>query len=212
MSLFDKKHLVSPAEALPGRNTPMPVATLHAVNGHSMPNVPDGMEIAIFAMGCFWGVERLFWPLPGVYSTAAGYTGGYTPNPTYREVCSGDTGHAEAVRIVYDPSVISYEQLLQVFWENHDPAQGMRQGNDQGTQYRSAIYPLTPEQDAAARASLERFQAAMLAADDDRRITTEIANATPFYYAEDDHQQYLHKNPYGYCGIGGIGVCLPPEA
>ncbi|EOO4582842.1 peptide-methionine (S)-S-oxide reductase MsrA [Escherichia coli] len=212
MSLFDKKHLVSPADALPGRNTPMPVATLHAVNGHSMTNVPDGMEIAIFAMGCFWGVERLFCQLPGVYSTAAGYTGGYTPNPTYREVCSGDTGHAEAVRIVYDPSVISYEQLLQVFWENHDPAQGMRQGNDQGTQYRSAIYPLTPEQDAAARASLERFQAAMLAADDDRRITTEIANATPFYYAEDDHQQYLHKNPYGYCGIGGIGVCLPPEA
>ena len=182
MSLFDKKHLVSPADALPGRNTPMPVATLHAVNGHSMTNVPDGMEIAIFAMGCFWGVERLFWQLPGVYSTAAGYTGGYTPNPTYREVCSGDTGHAEAVRIVYDPSVISYEQLLQVFWENHD------------------------------RASLERFQAAMLAADDDRHITTEIANATPFYYAEDDHQQYLHKNPYGYCGIGGIGVCLPPEA
>lgn len=123
MSLFDKKHLVSPADALPGRNTPMPVATLHAVNGHSMTNVPDGMEIAIFAMGCFWGVERLFWQLPGVYSTAAGYTGGYTPNPTYREVCSGDTGHAEAVRIVYDPSVISYEQLLQVFWENHDPAQ-----------------------------------------------------------------------------------------
>lgn len=146
----------------------MPVATLHAVNGHSMTNVPDGMEIAIFAMGCFWGVERLFWQLPGVYSTAAGYTGGYTPNPTYREVCSGDTGHAEAVRIVYDPSVISYEQLLQVFWENHDPAQGMRQGNDHGTQYRSAIYPLTPEQDAAARASLERFQAAMLAADDDQ--------------------------------------------
>ncbi|EES4961368.1 peptide-methionine (S)-S-oxide reductase MsrA [Escherichia coli] len=212
MSLFDKKHLVSPADALPGRNTPMPVATLHAVNGHSMTNVPDGMEIAIFAMGCFWGVERLFWQLPGVYSTAAGYTGGYTPNPTYREVCSGDTGHAEAVRIVYDPSVISYEQLLQVFWENHDPAQGMRQGNDHGTQYRSAIYPLTPEQDAAARASLERFQAAMLAADDDRHITTEIANATPFYYAEDDHQQNLHKNPYGYCGIGGIGVCLPPEA
>ena len=141
MSLFDKKHLVSPADALPGRNTPMPV-----VNGHSMTNVPDGMEIAIFAMGCFWGVERLFWQLPGVYSTAAGYTGGYTPNPTYREVCSGDTGHAEAVRIVYDPSVISYEQLLQVFWENHDPAQGMRQGNDHGTQYRSAIYPLTPEE------------------------------------------------------------------
>ena len=160
MSLFDRKHLVTQADALPGRNTPMPVATLHAVNQHSMTNVPDGMEIAFFAMGCFWGVERLFWSLPGVYSTAAGYTGGYTPNPTYREVCSGDTGHAEAVRVVYDPHVISYEQLLQVFWENHDPAQGMRQGNDQGTQYRSAIYPLTPEQTVAARASLERFQAA----------------------------------------------------
>ena len=203
MSLFDRKHLVTQADALPGRNTPMPVATLHAVNQHSMTNVPDGMETAYFAMGCFWGVERLFWSLPGVYSTAAGYTGGYTPNPTYREVCSGDTGHAEAVRVVYDPHVISYEQLLQVFWENHDPAQGMRQGNDQGTQYRSAIYPL--------QASLERFQAAMTAAGDERTITTEITTATPFYYAEDDHQQYLHKNPYGYCGIGGIGVCLPPQ-
>lgn len=211
MSLFDRKHLVTQADALPGRNTPMPVATLHAVNQHSMTNVPDCMEIALFAMGCFWGVERLFWSLPGVYSTAAGYTGGYTPNPTYREVCSGDTGHAEAVRIVYDPHVISYEQLLQVFWENHDPAQGMRQGNDQGTQYRSAIYPLTPEQSAAAQASLERFQAAMTAAGDEREITTEISTATPFYYAEDDHQQYLHKNPYGYCGIGGIGVCLPSQ-
>ncbi|RZA60479.1 peptide-methionine (S)-S-oxide reductase MsrA, partial [Citrobacter koseri] len=174
MSLFDKKHLVSQADALPGRNTPMPVATLHAVNGHSMTNVPEGMEIALFAMGCFWGVERLFWQLPGVYSTAAGYTGGYTPNPTYREVCSGQTGHAEAVRVVYDPQVISYEQLLQVFWENHDPAQGMQQGNDHGTQYRSAIYPLTPEQNAAAHASLARFQSAMTAANDDRHITTEI--------------------------------------
>ncbi|GJK54840.1 peptide methionine sulfoxide reductase MsrA [Enterobacter cloacae] len=169
------------------------------------------MEIALFAMGCFWGVERLFWLLPGVYSTAAGYTGGYTPNPTYREVCSGETGHAEAVRVVYDPAVISYEQLLQVFWENHDPAQGMRQGNDHGTQYRSAIYPLTPEQETAARASLERFQKAMHDAGDNREVTTEIASAKPFYYAEDDHQQYLHKNPYGYCGIGGIGVCLPPQ-
>ncbi len=211
MSLFDKKHLVAQADALPGRNTPMPVATLHAVNGHSMTNVPDGMAVALFAMGCFWGVERLYWQLPGVYSTAAGYTGGYTPNPTYREVCSGQTGHAEAVRVVYDPNVVSYEQLLQVFWENHDPAQGMRQGNDHGTQYRSAIYPLTPEQDAAARDSLARFQQAMHASGDDRPVTTEIASALPFYYAEDDHQQYLHKNPYGYCGIGGIGVCLPPQ-
>ncbi|WP_220267349.1 peptide-methionine (S)-S-oxide reductase MsrA, partial [Enterobacter sp. Colony194] len=211
MNLFDKKHLIDPDLALPGRSTPMPVTALHAVNEHSMTNVPEGMEIALFAMGCFWGVERLFWPLPGVYSTAAGYTGGYTLNPTYREVCTGKTGHAEAVRIVYDPRVISYEQLLQVFWENHDPAQGMRQGNDTGTQYRSGIYPLTPEQDSAARASLARFQKAMEETGDDRVITTEIASAKPFYYAEDEHQQYLHKNPYGYCGIGGIGVCLPPR-
>lgn len=211
MNLFDKKHLIDPDLALPGRSTPMPVAALHAVNEHSMTHVPDGMEIAIFAMGCFWGVERLFWRLPGVYSTAAGYSGGYTLNPTYREVCTGKTGHTEAVRIVYDPQVISYEQLLQVFWENHDPAQGMRQGNDMGTQYRSAIYPLTPEQDSAARASLARFQKAMAEKGDDRAITTEITSAKPFYYAEDEHQQYLHKNPYGYCGIGGIGVCLPPR-
>jgi peptide-methionine (S)-S-oxide reductase len=211
MNLSEKTHPVVQSDALPGRNTPMPVATLHAVNDRSMTNVPDGMETAYFAMGCFWGVERLFWQLPGVYSTAAGYAGGFTPNPTYREVCSGQTGHAEAVRVVYDPQVVSYEQLLQVFWENHDPAQGMRQGGDVGTQYRSAIYPLTPEQDAAARASLQRFQEAMTEAGDKRQVTTEIANAGPFYYAEDDHQQYLHKNPYGYCGIGGIGVCLPPQ-
>ncbi|XNN29114.1 peptide-methionine (S)-S-oxide reductase MsrA [Escherichia coli] len=164
----------------------MPVATLHAVNGHSMTNVPDGMEIAIFAMGCFWGVERLFWQLPGVYSTAAGYTGGYTPNPTYREVCSGDTGHAEAVRIVYDPSVISYEQLLQVFWENHDPAQGMRQGYH-GTQYRSAIYPLTQNRMPQLAPVWNVFRRRCLPLMT-IYITTEIANATPFYYAEDDHQ------------------------
>lgn len=212
MKLFEKTHPVTQSEALPGRNTPMPIATLHAVNEHSMTNVPDGMEIAYFAMGCFWGVERMFWRIPGVYSTAAGYAGGFTPNPTYREVCSGMTGHTEAVRVVYDPQVVSYEQLLQVFWENHDPAQGMRQGGDVGTQYRSAIYPLTPEQDAAARASFARFQEAMTLSGDERHITTEIANAGPFYYAEDDHQQYLHKNPYGYCGIGGIGVCLPPQS
>jgi peptide-methionine (S)-S-oxide reductase len=212
MKLFEKTHSVTQSEALPGRNTPMPVATLHAVNEHSMTNVPDGMEIAYFAMGCFWGVERIFWQLPGVYSTAAGYAGGFTPNPTYREVCSGMTGHTEAVRVVYDPQVVSYEQLLQVFWENHDPAQGMRQGGDVGTQYRSAIYLLTPEQDTAARASIERFQDAMALAGDNRKVTTEIATAGPFYYAEDDHQQYLHKNPHGYCGIGGIGVCLPPQS
>ncbi|WP_435951914.1 peptide-methionine (S)-S-oxide reductase MsrA [Dryocola sp. BD626] len=211
MKLFEKTHPVTQSEALPGRNTPMPVATLHAVNEHSMTNVPEGMEIAYFAMGCFWGVERLFWQTPGVYSTAAGYMAGYTPNPTYREVCTGQTGHTEAVRVVYDPQEVSYEQLLQIFWENHDPAQGMRQGGDVGTQYRSGIYPLTPEQDAAARASLQRFQEAMTLAGDKRQVTTEITNAGPFYYAEDDHQQYLHKNPYGYCAIGGIGVCLPPQ-
>lgn len=210
MKFFDKSHLVTAVDALPGRSTPMPVATFHAVNGHSMTNVPPGMCVALFAMGCFWGVERLFWQLPGVYSTAAGYTGGYTPNPTYREVCTGETAHAEAVRVVYDPKTVGYDRLLQVFWENHDPAQGMQQGNDRGTQYRSAIYPLTPEQEKAAITSRDNYQAAMNNAGDHREITTEIASATPFYYAEDEHQQYLHKNPYGYCGIGGIGVCLPP--
>ena len=145
---FDKSQTVDKASALPGRTTPMPVATLNVVTEHSMTQVPAGMEVAIFAMGCFWGVERLFWQQPGVYSTAAGYSGGYTPNPTYREVCSGQTGHAEVVRVVFDPQVVSYKQLLQVFWENHDPAQGMRQGGDVGTQYRSAIYTLSPEQQA----------------------------------------------------------------
>jgi peptide-methionine (S)-S-oxide reductase len=212
VTLFDKTRLVAQSEALPGRSTPMPVPGLNAVTDHSMTNVPEGMEVALFAMGCFWGVERLFWQQKGVYSTAAGYTGGYTPNPTYREVCSGQTGHAEAVRVVYDPKIVSYDQLLQIFWENHDPAQGMRQGNDNGTQYRSAIYPLTPEQESAAQASLERYQQAMIQSGDQRTVTTEIAHATPFYYAEEEHQQYLHKNPYGYCGIGGIGVCLPPAS
>jgi peptide-methionine (S)-S-oxide reductase len=189
----------------------MTVAEIHAVNGHSMINVPDNMEITLFAMGCFWGVERLYWEIPGVYSTAAGYSGGYTPHPSYHEVCTGQTGHAEVVRVVYDPQVVSFDKLLHVFWENHDPAQGMRQGGDIGTQYRSAIYPMTPEQDATARASLARFQTAMKASGDMRQVTTEIAPASTFYYAEDDHQQYLYKNPNGYCGLGGIGICLPPE-
>lgn len=202
--------IIAPSAALPGRATPMPVATLHAVNGHSMTHIPPGMDIALFAMGCFWGVERLFWQQPGVYSTAAGYTGGYTPNPNYREVCSGETGHAEAVRVVYDPAIVSYSDLLKLFWETHDPAQGMRQGNDRGTQYRSAIYPLTPEQESAANESLARFQRAMHDAHDLRNITTEIAPGKTFYYAEDEHQQYLYKHPYGYCGIGGTGICLPP--
>lgn len=211
VQLSDKSQAISKEEALPGRTTPMPVATLHAVNGHSMTFVPDNMQVAIFAMGCFWGVERLFWQLDGVYSTAAGYAGGFTPNPTYREVCSGQTGHAEVVRVVFDPAVVSYEQLLQTFWENHDPAQGMRQGGDIGTQYRSALYVLSDAQKKAAEASLARFQKAMQDAGDARTVTTDISEALPFYYAEDDHQQYLYKNPEGYCGLGGIGVCLPPQ-
>jgi len=211
VQLSDKSQAISKEEALPGRTTPMPVATLHAVNGHSMTFVPDNMQVAIFAMGCFWGVERLFWQLDGIYSTAAGYAGGFTPNPTYREVCSGQTGHAEVVRVVFDPAVVSYEQLLQIFWENHDPAQGMRQGGDIGTQYRSALYVLSDAQKKAAEASLARFQKAMHDAGDARTVTTDISEALPFYYAEDDHQQYLYKNPEGYCGLGGIGVCLPPQ-
>lgn len=208
----DKTQRIRQPEALPGRGTPMPLARLHAVSQHSMTHVPDNMDVALFAMGCFWGVERLFWQQEGIYSTAAGYTGGYTPNPTYREVCSGLTDHAEAVRIVYDPAIISYDRLLQLFWENHDPAQGMRQGNDLGTQYRSAIYTLTAEQMKLAQASLERFQQAMRASGDSRAISTEIVQAGPFYYAEDEHQQYLHKNPDGYCGLAGIGLCLPPKS
>ncbi|HHL2558649.1 TPA: peptide-methionine (S)-S-oxide reductase MsrA [Yersinia enterocolitica] len=211
MQNFDKTAVIDAANALPGRLTPMPVATLHVVNGHSMTHVPEGMEVAIFAMGCFWGVERLFWQQPGVYSTAAGYSGGYTPNPTYHEVCSGRTAHTEVVRVVFDPAIISYQQLLQIFWENHDPAQGMRQGGDVGTQYRSAIYVLTPEQEIQAQKSKTLFQQAMAKAGDSRAITSEIAVALPFYYAEDDHQQYLYKNPHGYCGLGGIGVCMPPN-
>lgn len=212
MSLSFARHpLISTQQALPGRSTAIPVATHHAVNGHSMTEVPSGMDTAIFAMGCFWGVERLFWSQTGVYSTAAGYTGGHTQNPTYHEVCSGLTGHTEAVRIVFDTKQISYTQLLQLFWENHDPAQGMRQGNDIGTQYRSAIYPVTAQQKQEALDSKQRFQNAMCKAGDTRIITSEIIDATPFYYAEDEHQQYLYKNPEGYCGLGGIGICLPPS-
>jgi peptide-methionine (S)-S-oxide reductase len=207
----NKSQPVSKENALPGRTTPMPVAKKHAVSGHSMTEIPANMELAIFAMGCFWGVERLFWQQHGVYSTAAGYTGGYTPNPLYHEVCTGKTGHAEAVRVVFDPNVISYRQLLQLFWENHDPAQGMRQGGDIGTQYRSMIFACNPQQKQQAISSQQQFQAAMQQATDNRHITTLISDAQPFYYAEDDHQQYLHKNPQGYCGLGGIGVCLPVQ-
>ncbi|MEN3261477.1 peptide-methionine (S)-S-oxide reductase MsrA [Sodalis endosymbiont of Spalangia cameroni] len=190
--------------------TPMPIAPTHPVLHHSMSHVPDGMALAIFAMGCFWGVERLFWQQPGVYSTAAGYTGGYTPNPTYREVCSGQTGHAEAVRVVFDPQIIPYTALLGLFWQHHDPTQGMRQGDDIGSQYRSALFPQDDAQREAARASLAAFAQAMADAGDTRPITTALEPAAPFYYAEDEHQQYLHKHPDGYCALGGIGVCLPP--
>ena len=201
--------LPRPDQALPGHDTPMPVPDTHFVNGHRItPPFPDGLEQAIVGMGCFWGAERKFWEAPGVYSTAVGYAGGYTPNATYKEVCSGMTGHAEVVLVVFDPKVISYEQILRIFWENHDPTQGMRQGNDAGTQYRSVIYTTSPGQQAAAEASRSLFQDRLTAAGYGR-ITTEIAQAPEFYYAEDYHQQYLAKNPNGYCGLGGTGVSCP---
>jgi peptide-methionine (S)-S-oxide reductase len=207
MALFRKKAtLPAPADALPGRATPLQVPATHFVSGHRIvPPFPAGLKEAVFGMGCFWGAERLFWKLPGVYSTAVGYAGGYTPNPSYREVCSGGTGHTEVVKVVYDPEKVDYEDLLKVFWESHDPTQGMRQGNDTGTQYRSAIYVSDPEQKQAAESSRRSYQARLSAAGRGQ-ITTEIADAPPFYYAEDYHQQYLAKNPDGYCGIGGCGV------
>jgi peptide-methionine (S)-S-oxide reductase len=187
----------------------MPVGDTHFVNGHRItPPFPDGLQRAVFGMGCFWGAERKFWQTPGVYSTASGYAGGYTPNPTYEEVCSGMTGHTEVVLVIYDPAQISYDQLLGVFWESHDPTQGMRQGNDAGTQYRSAIYTFGPEQQAAAEASKRMYQERLHAAGHGD-ITTEIRSAPEFYYAEDYHQQYLGKNPAGYCGLGGTGVSCP---
>ncbi len=201
--------LPAPDEALPGRATRMPVAKRHFVNGAPMsPPFPAGLRLATFGMGCFWGAERKFWEREGVFSTAVGYAGGSTPNPSYREVCSGLTGHTEVVQVVYDPRVVSYDDLLKVFWENHDPTQGMRQGNDHGTQYRSAIYTHDAEQLVAAEASRDAYGAA-LKADGYGAITTEIKAAPEFYYAEDDHQQYLAKNPDGYCGIGGTGVSCP---
>jgi peptide-methionine (S)-S-oxide reductase len=212
MGLFDirKKHALPTAEtALTGRSEAVLVAPAHFVNGNPMqPPFPAAMQQAVFAMGCFWGVERKFWQLPGVFTTAAGYAGGPTPNPSYQEVCSGQTGHTEVVLVVFDPALISYEELLQVFWEGHDPTQGMRQGNDLGTQYRSAIYTYSDEQLAQARASRDAF-GPLLQAAGYGEITTEIAAAGPFYYAEDYHQQYLAKNPAGYCGIGGTGVSCP---
>ena len=208
--LSAKSRPVSSAEALPGRTQPTPAVGAHFVNGHTLaPPYPAGIQTAIFGMGCFWGAERKFWQVgEAVWVTAVGYAGGFTPNPTYEEVCSGRTGHAEVVLVAYDPAKISYEALLKAFWENHDPTQGMRQGNDAGTQYRSAIYWTTPEQAEAARRSAEMFGAA-LKANGHGAITTEIAEAGAFYFAEGYHQQYLAKNPGGYCGLGGTGVSCP---
>jgi len=206
---YKKLDLPTPETALPGRDVEMPVPERHAVLGTPLTGPwPAGLQVAVFGMGCFWGAERLFWRLPGVYSTSVGYAGGRTPNPTYEEVCSGLTGHAEVVQVVYDPSAISYEQLLKVFWENHDPTQGMRQGNDVGTQYRSAVYTTTPEQLAVAQASEEAF-APVVAKAGYGGITTEIAPTGPYYFAEGYHQQYLHKNPGGYCNHGPNGMSCP---
>lgn len=212
MALFTsplKLHLPRPGDALPGRSEPMPVPETHFVNGNRLtPPFPAGLEQALFGMGCFWGAEKTFWEAPGVYTTAVGYAGGYTTNPTYREVCSGMTGHSEVVLVVFDPKQISYETLLKIFWEHHDPTQGMRQGNDVGTQYRSAIYTFSPEQQRAAEASRAAYQDRLTAAGHGR-ITTDVADAPAFYYAEEYHQQYLAKNPGGYCGHGGTGVSCP---
>jgi peptide-methionine (S)-S-oxide reductase len=210
MGLFSHKtEMVTPERALPGRTEPMAVTAKHFVNGNPIvPPFPEGMEQAVFAMGCFWGEERKFWEAPGVYTTAVGYAGGYTPNPTYEEVCSGRTGHAEVVLVVFDPAVTSYENMLKVFWESHDPTQGMRQGNDVGTQYRSAINFFTEAQQDAAEKSRKAYQE-VLSAGGFGEITTEIVPAGPFYYAEGYHQQYLAKNPGGYCGMGGTGLSCP---
>jgi peptide-methionine (S)-S-oxide reductase len=208
-SVLDKLKLPTREEALPGRPEPIPTEQTHFVNGTPLKGpYPPGAELAQFAMGCFWGAERLFWKIPGVITTAVGYSGGFTPNPTYEQVCSGRTGHAEVVLVVYEPKVVSYEQLLKCFWENHDPTQGMRQGNDIGTQYRSAIYTYNEAQERAAYASRDAFAKAL----QDRghgAVTTEIREAPEFYFAEGYHQQYLAKNPAGYCGLGGTGVVCP---
>ena len=211
---FAREKLTVPAssECLPGRAGAMPVPERHSVNGRALVGpYPEGLEKAVFGLGCFWGAERVFWQAPGVWVTAVGYAGGSTPNPTYEEVCSGRTGHTEAVLVVYDPTLTSYEALLKLFWESHDPTQGMRQGNDVGTQYRSAIYTFSPQQAALAEASRAAYQRQLEAARLGE-ITTEIREAPPFYFAEDYHQQYLAKNPYGYCGLGGTGVSCPLPA
>ena len=209
MFLFAKTDLVEREQALPGRDTPLPVPERHDVLGTPLqPPFPEGMEQLVVGMGCFWGAEKIFWQADGVYTTAVGYAGGYTPNPTYEEVCSGRTGHTEAVLVVFDPAVLPLEGVLRLFWENHDPTQGLRQGNDVGTQYRSAVYWAGDAQRAAAEASREMFQTELARAGYGE-ITTEIAAAGPFYYAEAYHQQYLAKNPNGYCGLGGTGVSCP---
>lgn len=210
MFLFQKTYsMVEPEDALPGRPHPIPTAETHFLTARPLAApVPEGMEEAVFGMGCFWGVERLFWQLPGVWLTMVGYGAGYTPNPTYQEVCTGHTGHNELVRVIFDPKLVSYETLLKTFWENHDPTQGMRQGNDSGTQYRSGIYPTTPAQETAARESLAAYQARLGAAGYGP-VTTEIRALPAFYMAEDYHQQYLAKNPGGYCGLAGTGVSCP---
>jgi peptide-methionine (S)-S-oxide reductase len=211
VSLFSRKPLDLPTAetALPGRTQTMPVPARHDVLGTPLqPPFPDGLEQAVFGLGCFWGAERKFWQLDGVYTTAAGYAGGLTPNPTYEEVCSGRTGHTEVVLVVFDPSKISYDALLRAFWEAHDPTQGMRQGNDVGTQYRSAIYTYSEDQQKLAEESLAMYQEALAKSGYDA-ITTEVREAPPFFYAEDYHQQYLSKNPMGYCGLGGTGVSCP---
>ncbi len=204
-----KLRMPTPETALAGRSTPMQLGDVHFVNGNRIKApFPAGMEQAMFGMGCFWGAERKFWQAAGVYATAVGYSAGYTPNPTYEEVCSGATGHNEVVLVIYDPKIISYEKLLSVFWESHDPTQGMQQGNDVGTQYRSGIYTFTAEQKQAAQASKQAYEAS-LQAHGYGAITTELLDAQPFFYAEDYHQQYLGKNPGGYCGLGGTGVSCP---
>ncbi len=210
MFLFrEKMKMIDPDRALPGRESAMSVPASHDVLGTPLTGpFPEGHQQLVVGMGCFWGAERLFWQLPGVYTTAVGYAGGYTPNPSYEETCSGSTGHTEVVLVVWDPAKVSLDRILQTFWEGHDPTQGMRQGNDVGTQYRSAIFYDGEDQRAAIEASRERFQAALAAAGHGE-ITTEIAPAGPFYYAEGYHQQYLAKNPNGYCGIGGTGVSCP---
>jgi peptide-methionine (S)-S-oxide reductase len=209
--LFSRKQtqMITPDEALPGRSRAVPVPERHLVLGTPLqPPFPEGLATAIVAMGCFWGAERKYWELPGVYTTAVGYAGGFTPNPTYEEVCSGRTGHTEAVLVVFDPAVVSYEEILRVFWESHDPTQGMRQGNDVGTQYRSAIYTVDDAQSSAVERSRAMFQERLHAAGFGP-ITTEVAPAPEFFYAENYHQQYLARNPNGYCGLGGTGVSCP---